>query len=310
MLLRLMVLKNIIAVFFILFFILSIPVFSLDVEYPVIQSFTYFPYSTDTILGKDKLEFTADLFYSNIYMFDYNRTVINDFEEASAVIGVRYGINRRITAEFYLRSSMVYGGIMDKFIMDFHKVFGLNEGGRGEYPRNTVNIKYKDYFSYSKEMFVLSPPIFGLTLGIYKNRNLEINFRTGMGIPLSSKPGLLSDKAFINTGVISIYGKGDLSLKFSGYISFYKRPSWIDPEEISSRIYLLNGEAEYKKIFAGFLFKSSPFLNGDISNHSKVIYLGYKISDSFKISMFEEIPPMDTVPDVTFRISYVIKVKN
>lgn len=304
MLLKIMAFLKKYLIIILFLFIISGTVFSLDVEFPAIQAFAYYPYNSDQLPGKNNYRITADVYYSNIYMFNVDRSVINDFEAASLVVGAGYGLSEDTVVEFYLKGSVLYGGIMDKLIMDFHEVFGLNEGGRGEYPRNKVNIRNGEYFSYQENQFVLSSPVVGIVSRLYGNRGLEILVRGGVGIPLNSRPGLVSNNPFLNTGIIFVYKKGKTAVKLSGYLSFFKRPKWIDPEKVSSRMFMTNGEIISGRVFGGFILRTSPFLGGDISNKALQIYLGYKISNSLKISMFEEIPPMDTIPDVTFRISF------
>ena len=278
--------------------------FSSDVEFPLVQSFSYFPYVKNEMLMNGTEHFTVDIGYSNTYMFNYQKDVVNDFETATATIGYRRSIMRNLNVEFYLRVGVMYGGIMDKLIENFHTLIGNGEDGRGEFLRNTVNYKYKDVFTHNSSQVLTGPFIAGILTRLYDCDVIDINFRTSIGIPLQSKTGLSSGKPFLTTGVIFLYRKKRLSVDMSLYGSFFKIPEWTETENVRSRMFFFNLHGAYKKIFGGFLFRSTPFREGDLSNPAYQVYLGYRISDHLSISMYEEIPPMDTVTDVTFRLLF------
>jgi hypothetical protein len=63
----------------------------------------------------------------------------------------------------------------------------------------------------------------------------------------------------------------------------------------------------YKKIFGGFLLKTSPFRVGDLANNAWQFFLGYKINNKIEVSLSEEFAPLDTTPDITFNIKIRIK---
>ena len=299
-----MVKKSILPLLLIIVIIFPLLSYPSDVEFPLVQSFSYFPYIQNDMLSNGDHDFTLDVGYSNIYMFNYDRDVVNDFEMGSTTIGYRKSILRNINVEFYLRTGVIYGGVMDKLIIDFHKLIGNGEDDRGEYPRNTVNFQYKDVFSYNKSMVITGPFIAGILTNLYDGKDVDINFRASLGIPLQEKAGISTGKPFLSTGFIFLYRKDKLAIDMSIYGSFFKIPDWYDPGEVRSRMFFFNLHGAYKKIFGGFLFRSTPFRNGDLSNSAYQVYFGYKITDSVSISMYEEIPPMDTVTDVTFRLMF------
>lgn len=288
----------------VIIFIIPVASFSSDVEFPLVQSFSYFPYVQNDMLFNGEEKITIDIGYSNTYMFNYDRDIVNDFDTATATFGYRRSILRNLNVEFYLRAGVMYGGIMDKLIEDFHRLIGNGEDGRSEFPRNTVNFKYKDIFSYNSSQALTGPFIAGILTKLYDGSLIDINLRASLGIPLQNKTGISSGKPFLTTGVIFLYRKNKLFLDMSLYTSFFKPPEWAEAENVRSRMFFFNLHGSYKKIFGGFLFRSTPFREGDISNPAYQVYLGYRISDHISISMYEEIPPMDTVTDVTFRLLF------
>jgi len=292
-----------IAILFLLV-LLFIPSYSSDIEFPLVQSFSYFPYVKNSMLKNGNHDFFIDMGYSNIYMFNHKKDIVNDFEFVNLTIGYRRSISSRINIELYFRAAVLYGGIMDKLIINFHKFIGNGEDGRGEFPVNTVNYKYKNIFSYNSPMVIAGPLITGILTKVYDSDKFDINFRVSLGIPLQKKVGISTGKPFISTGIIFLYRKKEFSTDISLYSSFFKRPDWLTSHDVRSRMYYINLHMGWKKIFGGFIFRSTPFIDGDLSNPAYQIYLGYKISNHLSISMHEEIPPMDTISDVTFRIIF------
>ena len=299
-----MVKNSVLPLLLIIVVIFPLASFPSDVEFPLVQSFSYFPYVKNNMLSNGDDGFVIDMGYSNVYMFTVEADIINDFDVFTATIGYRKSILRNLNVEFYLRTGVLYGGIMDKLIEDFHKLIGNGEDARGEFPKNTVNYKYKDVFSYNKAVTFAGPFIAGILTRLYDGNEIDINFRASLGIPLQEKAGISSGKPFLSTGFLFLYRKNKLALDLSLYGSFFKIPEWYDPQEVRSRIFFFNLQGAYKKIFGGFLFRSTPFRNGDLSNPAYQIYFGYRITDKLSISMYEEIPPMDTIPDVSFRLIY------
>lgn len=275
---------------------------AVDVEFPLIQSMSYFPYSDHDTVLKNRWRLSLNMYYSNIYMFDYERTTVNDMETLSTTLALGYGLTNRITLELYYRFMFAFGGLMDGLIVNFHDLFGLSEGGRSEYPRNAVNYRYKDAFSYESGTAGQSPLVLGVLANLYKKKNFHLNGRIAMGLPLLSKPGFSSNKPFITMGLILLYKRKNFSIDFSNHLSLFKNPNWLAAEDLKKRVFHLEIRMNYKRLFGGFLYKSTPFPVNDLSNGAYQVYIGYKIGKYFELSLVEEFPPMDTTPDVSFNL--------
>jgi len=278
------------------------PVLASDVEFPLVQSFSYFPYVKNEMLPPGAQDLFLDLGYSNIYMFTVDGEIINDFDTFTATVGYRRPVLKNLVAEFYLRMGVLYGGGLDRTIEDFHKIIGIKDDGRDQLPRNTVHFRYRDIFQYNSAQSLTGPFIAGILTRIHHGRDVDLNFRASLGIPLNEKIGISSGKPFLTTGLSALFRKNGLALDISCYASFFKPPEWAEAENVRSRMFFFNVHGAYKKIWGGFLFRSTPFRDTDLSNPAYQIYIGYRISDHISISMVEEIPPMDTVTDVTFRL--------
>jgi len=278
-----------------------------DVEFPLVQSMSYFPYSENNTLKKKDYSLSLNMYYSNIYMFDYERTTVNDMEMLSSTLAFRYGFSPRVTFELYYRFVFSFGGIMDRLIVDFHKLFGLSAGGRSEYPRNEVNYRYKDAFSHRGSPMGQSPLVLGVLGHLYSKGNFRLNGRLALGLPLSAKPGFSSSKPFFTAGVILLYKKKNISVNFSNHLSFFGNPNWLGDEDLKNRVFHSEVRLDYKKIFGGLLYRSSPFRMNDLANGAYQVYIGYKIGKYFELSLVEEFPPTDTLPDVSFHLTVDLK---
>ncbi len=280
---------------------------SKDIEFPLIQSFTYFPYSENYLLTKDAIGVGLDIYHSNVYTFNTFENIMNDFALTSITVGLRYGLSNNFTAELFIKYSVLNGGIMDVFIEDFHSFFGYSDHNRPDNPRNDVNYYNNDFFLYRKDNGTMSPIVFSFLKKIYSKNNISTKARIGIGIPLETKPGLTSDKLFITSGIICTYKRKNLKIDFSNYISWFKKPEWILNEELKNKIYFSELRFKYKIIIIGFIIKTSPFIIGDLSRNAHQIQLGLRINDNIELLLLEDFTPFVTTPDISFNLRIKIK---
>jgi hypothetical protein len=274
------------------------------VEFPLLQAMSYFPYRDNTLLEKGVLTGSVDLHYSNVYTFNFHRTVLNDFEFFSTVAGFRYGLGNGGTLELYLRHSALFGGTLDKFIEDFHRTFNLPDADRGAFPRNSVHYRYGDHFSYTENQNGFSPVILGYLKELYRSHHVSLKGRLALGIPLSNKPGLSSGKPFLTAGLIVSFKKKKLALEFSNYISFFKHPSWLEGEDLRSNMVFSRLEINFFRMVAGFVIRTSTFKMDDPSHTAYQIYFGYRITRRLEILIQEDFAPFDTTPDIGINLRF------
>ena len=278
------------------------PAHPAEIEFPLLQSLSYFPYSDNSILEKGTFSASLDLYHSNVYMFNHYRTMVNDFEVFSSTVGVRYGLMPGGTLELYYRHSWIFGGILDKAIENFHSTFNLPDDNRAAYPRSSVNYWYKDYFSYTSGRNAASPLILAFLKKLYQRSSFSLNTRLAVGLPLSNVPGLSSGKPFVTAGLVALYKKGRFSLEFSNTITFLKKPTWLYDEDIYPRVFLSRLETTFKRFIAGFIFRTSVFKEDDIAHDGYQVYFGYKIKKFLQFIIMEDFAPFDTTPDLSFLI--------
>jgi hypothetical protein len=273
-----------------------------DVEHPLMQSFTYFPFNDNSSVARGKLAVNLDLSYSNVYMFNDGYTVLNDFENFSGTIAFRCGLTRTGTLEVYYRHTFIMGGILDKFIEDFHRFFKLPDNNRGDFPRNSVNYRFKDAYLYTGGENAASPLTVAYLKEFYRGEGITLKGRLAIGIPLSSKPGFSSGKPFITAGVVAEYRKKWFSAQWSGYLSYMKAPKWLQGEPMKSRVFFTQLELRAWRFIGGLVYRSSPFLQGDMAHGAYQGYLGYRISRRFEFIINEDFEPFDTTPDIGFHL--------
>ncbi len=82
------------------------------------------------------IQFESWVGYSNIFENDSSAThhLNMDLERLSTDIGVRWGAKRRLEAGARFAFETTGGGVLDGFITDWHKLFGLPDADRGKYP--------------------------------------------------------------------------------------------------------------------------------------------------------------------------------
>jgi hypothetical protein len=277
-------------------------VYPRDVEFPLVQSMSYFPYADNSLPGKGKYALTLDSYYSNFFMFNRSRTTLNDFEVFSTTIGFRYGIIEGGTLEFYYRHSFIFGGILDKLIEDFHSTFGLPNASRPLYPRNAVHYWFHDSFYYIENQNAASHLTTAFLKRIYQSSHFSIKARAALGIPLSGKPGFSSGKLFVSAGVVASYKKNWFSLELSNYLTFPGKPSWLPDTAIHPVILFSQLEARMGRWIGGFTLRTSVFKEGDVANEAYQVYTGFELFKHLELIIMEDLAPFDTTPDISFNL--------
>jgi hypothetical protein len=288
---------------------IPVPVYPREVEFPLVQSMSYFPYADNSLLEKGKYSLTLDCYYSNIFMSNHHRTTLNDFEVLGTTIGFRYGIIENGTLEFYYRHSFIFGGILDKLIEDFHRTFGLPDADRPLYPRNAVHYRFHDSFLYTGSQDGASHLTAAFLKPIYRSGRFAIKARAALGIPLSVKPGFSSGKLFVSAGVTASYKKKRFSLEFSNYLTLPGKPSWLPDTDIHPLMFFSQLEAGVGRWIGGFTLRTSVFKEDDAADNAYQAYIGFKIFKHLELIILEDFTPFNTTPDVSFNLRKFMKKK-
>lgn len=277
-----------------------------DVEFPLVQSLAFFPFSDNRDLNRRELDVGLKIDYSNIYSLDFKQIGVNDFEMIDFVLSFRYGLLDGLILELYYRYVGLFGGVLDGGIAAFHDFFNLPSARRDYYAANTVNYFYRNYFNYNHSTGIGSPLVLSVFKNLGGNRRLNIFGRLFLGIPLYSKPGLVSGRIFGGAGVVGMFTKGYFRAESSLHMSVLSTPDWLDGEELRSLVVLFNVELGYRGLLAGLNVKTSPFTSDYFSSNAHQLYLGYRFSKWIEVGIVEDLPPMDTTPDVGFYVKLIL----
>lgn len=271
-----------------------------SVEFPLVQSFSFFPFVENKTLEKKRFSLSLHTAYSNIYALDFEEMGVNDFEMVSFSLLARFGLLNQFTLELTYRYFYVYGGFLDGAVEAFHELFKLPDARRDEYPIDEVNYYYRHYFQYSHSTGGSSPLLFSVLKKFVNSKKINVQGRLFLGIPFVSKPGFVSDKLFWGAGLIFTSFFNDFWVEASVHFSFFRRPEWIDEENLGSMIYLYKLQLGHRRIYSGFIVKTTPFKEGYYSRNAHQVYLGFKVSRSIEVGISEDLPPFDTTPDIHF----------
>lgn len=278
-----------------------------NVEFPLVQAMSYFPYSQNRVLDRNEVSVGLSLYYSNVYTFDLPGQTFSDFETSSLLLDVRYGITDGITLEFYGKASSVFGGSLDKFIEDFHDSFNLPDNYRYDFPRDSVVYYHKDNFFHTQKRNFASPLVVGALFRFYENDTFSLKSRISLGIPLAELPGFVSDQPFLTAGLLMGVRSGMFALETSGYISFFKTPKWLDTESIDPRIFYSDTRLTIGRFISGVIIRTSPIREGDAAHDAYQGYLGVRIGKGIELLILEDFAPFDTTPDISFKIGVRLK---
>lgn len=282
---------------------------AVEVEYPLLQSLVYFPYSDNTVLEKGEIQGAVDFYYSNFYQYNHERTFFNDFESFSTVPGIRYGLSENGTIECYIRHTAIFGGILDKFIEDFHNTFGLPDADRPLYPRNEVRYLWWGLepgggYSYHQSESALTSMIVGYLMRLHRSEHWRIKARVALGVPLSNKPGFSSGKFSLTGGLVVDFKKQWFRAEFASHVAMFGTPNWLEKVDMKSVIWYSRLEARAFRVIAGFNFRTSAFKDGIQSSNAYQVYVGYQITKRLSFVFQEDFAPFNTTPDIGFNLRW------
>jgi len=104
------------------------------------------PADSDAMLtqpGKFRFSLTQDVASSYTVNRTASEQVTLDGETYRWTLAGRYGLGERFEAGIDIPYVLYGGGFLDGFIIDWHKTFGLPQGGRDTAAKNKLNISYR-----------------------------------------------------------------------------------------------------------------------------------------------------------------------
>jgi hypothetical protein len=180
--------------------VLTFNAYPVEVEFPLLQSLSYFPYSDNSLLKKGDFSGAVDLYHSNVFMFNHYKTTLNDFETFSTTIGLRYGLREGGTLELYFRHPAIFGGVLDKVIDNFHRTFKLPDNNRAEYPRSSVHYWFHDSFLYTGNQNAVSPLVVAFLKELHRSSHFSLKTRPSWLKDVDTRPYLFFSNLEANIG--------------------------------------------------------------------------------------------------------------
>lgn len=111
---------------------------------PLIQIYGLPSETSSTVLsaGSSQLQLTQDIASLYSTKSTANEHILLDGELYRWTLAGRYGITDRLELGLELPVTLQGGGFLDGFIMDWHRAFGLPQGGRDTAPKNKLRYYY------------------------------------------------------------------------------------------------------------------------------------------------------------------------
>jgi len=275
---------------------------AMDFEVPAVQAMAYFPFQDHRQLGKSNWSLSLDSYYSNIYMFNPDHSVIQDMEQFSSVAAVRWGLGAACTVEGYFRLARIQGGVLDKLIEDFHRLSWWPVSGRDQFPRNRVHYRYLDAFDYQRAQWFASHLQLAALVRFWQTGPWQVSGRCGLGVPLSGRAGLSSDKPFYFLGGIGRFAGNQWRVQLGGHAAFFGNPGWLAGAALKKHIWHGELRIDRRGLFGGAQYRTSPFRTTNLRHSAFQLFLGVKLFRRLEIALLEELPPMVTTPDVSLNV--------
>ncbi len=269
-----------------------------EIHFPLIQALAWIPAAESRLLPAGGRAWQLDIADASIFSFSRDREVINDLTVLSFTLSYRRGISRVLTFEVYGGFRFHYDAGIDRFINKVDSMLGFSNSGRDVFPEPTIHYKFKDYFYYERDQWVPAPLVLGLTGRVFRAGDLTLNGRLNIGIPLSNLPGFSSKKIFALAGLMGEYARNKMSLSASLTMAFFEKPAWLAEEDVDHFYFEASLRIRLSNFLLGTIFRSSPLHFAENGNSAKTIYIAFLIKNRLEIGFMEDLPPMDTVPDV------------
>ncbi len=247
-----------------------------EVVFPPVQRYFELPH-----LGRESL--SLNLYQANI--FEKKRDYYLDFEETRLTLSLSLPLSELTRIYLYVPFVYVSGGLMDGLIDGFHRFFGFPDGGRRGVPYGRVT-----YLLFSEDLASRGPAIAEPEVFLSYGRAFQLI--VGSKVPLR-KDGFRSGGPWGFVGA-SLKGKaGEVLLKSSLGIA-----------QGEGRFFLSRFEGTWRRFDFGFLLRTSPYSEGDISHPATAVFLSIRVMEGVKLGFVEDLAPYDTSADFTLYLSF------
>lgn len=279
-----------------------LPLQAQEIHFPFIQALAWIPPQEDRVLprGDHSWEFTIS--DANIFSFSQDFAAINDLAVLALVFSHRRAISAGLTLEVSGGFRFGYNSGLDQLIKKVDSWLGYSDSGRDIFPDDTIHYRFKDRFFYTRDQWIAAPLVVGLAARIRRFGAVDLNGRLALGIPLADRPGFASRKPYLLAGLMGEYFRGRVSVEAALQAVFFDRPGWLALEDTRRYYFQAEVKATLSSWALGVIMRSSPLAFRENANPGRMIYLAFRFKNGIEIGLMEDLPPMDTVPDVAMFI--------
>jgi hypothetical protein len=280
------------------------PLAAQEIQFPFIQALAWIPPQGNRVLptGVGSWEFTVS--DANVFSFTRDFEVINDLSILAFSFSHRRSLSARLTLEVAGGVRGYYDGGIDKFIQKVDAALGYSDSGRDVFPEKTIHYKFKDRFYYQSNQWAPAPLVISLAARILRFGDVELNGRLGLGLPLAGRPGFASKKPYMLAGVMGEFHRDNVSVSASLQAVLFDRPGWLAPEDTRRHYFQAEVRAALNRWVLGVILRSSPLTFSENANPGRMIFLAFRFKNGIEIGLMEDLPPMDTVPDVAMYVKF------
>jgi thiol-disulfide isomerase/thioredoxin len=283
---------------------------------------------TPSTLGKGQFE--GSFWATWVNVFDLENEVGDpanqfflDFETLQTVLAVSYGITDTFEIEGEFQSRRRFGGFMDSFIEGFHDLFGIDQGGRLDVPRDDFSIHLTP--EDGREPVWLDPGdrgVFSQTLGVSFQHNITCGTSKfpALAYSVSARYEMNDDDDFSDSSKLDFGASASVSRRFGRFYAYgtlgyawFGRDNFRGLElENTQWTFLVAGEWRIftrQSMIVQLLVTEGQVQNfGAFSEQSNEITLGYKweVRDGgiLEVGLIENIISFDNSPDFGFHLGY------
>jgi thioredoxin-related protein len=279
-------------------------------------------------LGKGQYEGSFWATWVNVFdlendVGDPDNQFFLDFESLQTVLALSYGITDTLEIEGEFQTRSRFGGHMDGFIEGFHDLFGIDQGGRLDVPRDDFSIHLTP--EDGREAVSLDSRdrgVFSQTLGVSFQHNITCGTSRlpALAYSVSARYEMNDDDAFGDSNDLDVGFSASVSRRFGKFYAYGTLGyAWFGRDnfrglELADNQWTILVAGEWRIFARQSLIVQLLVTEGQVedfgafSEQSNEITLGYKweVRDRgiLEVALIENIISFDNSPDLGFHAGY------
>ena len=269
-----------------------------EIHFPLIQALAWIPPQEDRVLPPGERSWEFSLTNANVFSFTPDFQAINDLSILAFGFSHRRALSAGLTLEIAGGFRGYYDGGIDELIKRVDAALGFSDSGRDVFPEKTIHYKYKDRFFHVRDQWAAAPLVVSLAARIRRFGAVDWNGRLGLGFPLDDRPGLAAKKPYLLAGLMAEYSRHRVSVSGAVHAVLFDRPHWLSADDVRRHYFQAEMKATLSSWALGVILRTSPLTFKENANTGRMMYIAFRFRNGIEIGLMEDLPPMDTVPDV------------